>query len=244
MRYSVIPILFAATIAAQSFEVDAIKPHDPKVPCAGADLLSGGRFIATCWPLKTLIFEAYDILPSQISGGPAWINTDLWDITAKADGIAGEIPKEQLDAMLRSMIKERFHAALRVEIKELPGLVLLVARNGPKLTSNRGEPFAFDLTRGPALTCRKVTMAQFAAWLKSFTGAGRTVIDKTGLTGEYDFTLKWTGQPLKGKEVEDSDSGGPTIFTALQEQLGLRLVSQKVPTNRLVVERAERPEGN
>jgi uncharacterized protein (TIGR03435 family) len=146
--------------------------------------------------------------------------------------------------MLRAMIKERFHLALRVETKELPGLVLLVARNGPKLSPNKGEPFAFDLTKGPELTCRKVTMAQFAAWLKAFTGAARTVIDKTGLTGEYDFTLKWTGQPLKGIDPENHDAAGPTIFTALQEQLGLRLASQKVPTDTFVVERAERPAEN
>jgi uncharacterized protein (TIGR03435 family) len=87
-------------------------------------------------------------------------------------------------------------------------------------------------------------MAQFAAWLKAFTGAARTVIDKTGLTGEYDFTLKWTGQPLKGTDPENHDAAGPTIFTALQEQLGLRLASQKVPTDTFVVERAERPAEN
>ncbi len=124
-----------------------------------------------------------------------------WDITAKAEGFAGEIPKEQLDLMLRAMIKERFGLELRVETRELPGLALLVAKNGPKLVRNTGEPFAFDVAKGPELTCKKVTMAQLANWLKFHTGAGRTVIEKTGLIGEYDFTLKWTGQPLKGAGV-------------------------------------------
>lgn len=241
MNYFMLFVVGAGMLGAQTFEVAAIRPHDPKVPCAGADLLSGGRFIATCWPLKTLVFEAYDVLPTQISGGSAWIETEQWDITAKAQGFAGEIPKEQLDLMLQAMIRERFRLELRIEKKDLPGLVLLTAKNGPKLVPNTGAPFAFDVVKGPVLTCKKVTMAQFAAWLKSYTGAGRTVINKTGLTGEYDFTLKWTGQPLR---VENSDSTGPTIFTALQEQLGLRLTSQKVPTDVLVIERAERPEEN
>ncbi len=163
MRYFGLAIISAGVLAAQTFEVAAIKPHDPKVACAGANTLSGGRFIATCWPLKTFIFEAYDVLPAQISGGPAWIETEPWDITAKAEGFAGEIPKEQLDLMLRAMIKERFRLELRVEKKELPGLVLLIAKNGPNMVPNSGAAFAFDLAKGPVLTCKKVTMAQFAA---------------------------------------------------------------------------------
>jgi len=89
-------------------------------------------------------------------------------------------------------------------------------------------------------------MAQLASWLKGFTGAGRVVVDKTGLVGQYDFVLKWTPQPL-GQSVEDrspSDENVPSIFTVLQEQLGLRVESQKLATRILVIERADRPSGN
>jgi uncharacterized protein (TIGR03435 family) len=243
-RYLLALAICAATATAQTFDEDVVRPHDPKVPCAGANLLPGGRFIATCWDLKIMIREAYDALPDQISGGPAWINTESWDITAKADGIAGEIPTEQFRSMLRGLIKGRFHLTLRIETKDLPGFALVVVRKGSKLKRNTGAAFGFDLEPGPVLTCKKVTMTQLASWLKSYTGAGRTVVDKTGLTGEYDFTLKWTPQPMRASNPETPpvlDSNGPAIFTALEEQLGVRLESQKVPTSIFVIEGVDRP---
>jgi uncharacterized protein (TIGR03435 family) len=191
-----------------------------------------------------MIQEAYDVLPNQISEGPGWIYSEPWDITAKAEGVAGEIPRAEFSLMLRALIRERFHVALREQTEMLPGLALVVARNGPKFSPNTNAPFEFDLTQGPALACKKVTMAQLASWLKSFTGAQRTVIDKTGLQGEFDFTLRWSAQPMRGADIQippTLDSSGPTIFTALQEQLGLRLESEKVPTSMFIIQAAERP---
>jgi len=247
IRYLVVLLILSKAIPAQSFEVASIKPYNPKDSCPNANLLPGGRFVAACWPLRTILQEAYDLLPSQISGGPAWLYTDQWDISAKADGFAGEIPRVQFQLMLRRLIEERFHLILLEDTKVLPGLALVVAgKKGSKLMPNAGASFQFDVEAGPTLICKKVTMAKLASWLKGFTGAGRVVVDKTGLAGEYDFVLRWTPQPL-GQSPEDrspSDGNVPSIFTALQEQLGLRVESQELPTTILVVESADRPTDN
>jgi uncharacterized protein (TIGR03435 family) len=189
-----------------------------------------------------MLREAYDVLPNQIVGGPSWINIDPWDITAKAEGVPGEIPASLFRSMLRRLIEERFHLVLKEETKPLPGLALVIARRGLRLTPNKGAPRQFDLEPGPTLVARKVTIAELAAWLKGFTGTGMVVVNETGVSGEYDFTLKWAARPLEDRQA--LDSGAPPIFTALQEQLGLRLKSTKVPTTFLVIERVERPNDN
>ena len=254
MATCLLACLTVSVVQAQSFEVNVIKPHDPKAACEGSNLLPGGRFVATCWPLKELIQEAYDILPSQISGGPAWIRTDLWDITAKADGIVGEIPYAQFRLMLRKLIGDEFQLSLRTETKVLPVFALVVARKGPKsrtnLMPNAGAPYQWDFKSGPVLICRKVTMTQLASWLKVFLFARRPVLDKTGLAGEYDFTLQWRPEPAQesrdggGDSLPAPNASGQALMTALREQLGLQLESQKAPTSVFVIERAEHPVSN
>ncbi len=109
-----------------------------------------------------MIQEAYNVAPYQISGGPAWVDKELWDITAKAEGIAGEIPLEQLRPMLKELIHERFQLMLRPEKKVLPYFALVVVKTGAKLKPNAGEPFDFRLERGPAANFTKVKL-----WLGS-----------------------------------------------------------------------------
>jgi uncharacterized protein (TIGR03435 family) len=132
---------------------------------------------------------------------PAWIYTESWDIVAQAEGIRGEILLAQWRVMLPELAREHFKLDLRVD--KLSRLAPLVARKRPKLTSNAGAPFQFDrqfdLQLGPKLICKKVTMAQLLSWLKWFTGAGRTGVDKTGLSGAYDFTP--SSGPLRGSEA-------------------------------------------
>ena len=250
MRPYLLLAAFMGSAAAQTFEAGIVKPHDPKAECSGSDLLPGGRFVETCWPLKQLIQEAYDVLPNQIAGGPAWASTELWDITAKAQGIAGQIPLEQFQVMLGHLISDQFHLALRTETKTLPVFALVVARkgskSGPNLTPNAGAPFQFDIQPGATLICRKVSMAQLASWLKVFLFAERPVIDQTGLAGQYDFTLHWTPEPqgtsgIEKDSVPAPNASGQALQAALPSQLGLRLETQKAPVKTLVIERAERP---
>jgi uncharacterized protein (TIGR03435 family) len=245
-RSFILLTVFLSSLSAQTFEVASVKPHAAKDPCVTATLLPGGRFVAGCWPLQTLLREAYDVLPDQISGGPAWINSDAWDINAKAEGIAGEIPPEAFRSMLQTLIKERFRVVLRDETKLRSGFLLVVASTGHKLTPSKDDSFEFEVQPGPTLVCKGLTMPKFAAWPKGYTGAASVVVDKTGLSGKYDFTLKWSAQTLGGSLEHQpvSDNNGPSIFNSLQEQLGLRLKSEKVPTRVLVIESAERPSEN
>jgi uncharacterized protein (TIGR03435 family) len=255
--------LFAALIvsaqqsAAQAFTAAIVKPHDPKLECSGSDLLPGGRFVETCWPLKQLIQEAYDVLPDQLEGGPAWASTELWDITAKAEGIAGQIPLERLRVMLGHLLSDQFLLALRSETKILPVFALVGKRKGrppdAAFARNAGAPFQFDVQPmagrpGATLICRKVKMAQLASWLKVFLFAGRPVVDKTGLAGEYDFTLHWAPDPQATAGIEKDavpapNASGQALQAALRTQLGLRLESQKAPVTMFLIEHAERPSG-
>jgi uncharacterized protein (TIGR03435 family) len=172
---------------------------------------------------------------TQISGGPDWIKGDRFNIDAKAEEPT-KVTKEQLLAMLQVLLTERFSLKLRREIKDMPGYALAVGKSGPKLHASKGEEVSFRF--GPngkpgrglnILTARTHSMEMLANIL---TGLGVPVIDKTGLTGTYDFTLSW------------DETDGPTLSTALQEQLGLKFESQKVPVPFYVIESAKKPSEN
>jgi len=146
--------------------------------------------------------------------------------------------------LIRSLLADRFQLVIHRETKELPVYALLVAKNGAKLQVNEGAPGPrVNGVRGQ-LTGKKVNMALIVAQLAP--QVGRTVVDQTGLTGEYDYTLQWTpdsGQ-LPAPGVEAPPPSGPSILTALQEQLGLRLESTKGPVEIIVIDHAERASEN
>lgn len=263
-------LLYAAVAFGQAapkpleFEVASIKPHAPGETSSSTNLVSGG-INATNVTLRQLIVRAFDIQDFQLLGGPAWINDDRWDIMARTPDFV--MPKdlnsvsdqqrktiqEQMQERLRSLLTDRFGLAVRRETKEQPIYALLVAKNGPKLQpttakgSNNGANTNMSNGRGTA-TFTAVNMGVLAQQLARRTG--RPVVDKTGLTGKYDFKLEWTadvGQPgaVEGRPgANASEPAGPTIFTAVQEQLGLRLESQKGPVEMIVIERVEKPSEN
>jgi len=196
--------------------------------------------------------EAYNVRDFEISGGPGWINTDRWDIEAKAEGVAGRLPLDQFKPMLRVLIEDRFQLKVHREMKEMPAYVLSMGKNGSKMQPNSGEPGP-DLRGGRGQwTAKKVPMAMVAQVLSNTLR--RLVIDKTGLAGEYDFTLEWAPETGQGTAVGGPPPGpapeappaaeGPSIFTAIQEQLGLRLDSQKAPVETIVIDRVEKPSEN
>jgi uncharacterized protein (TIGR03435 family) len=218
--------------------------------------LPGGGLMITGVPLKMLIMEAYDVRTFQVSGGPGWMSTERWDIQAKADGVQGQLPIDQTLKMLQALIKERFHLEMHHETKEMTFYALVVGKNGSKLTPHTGEPpqpgERLRVRRG-TLTVKQGGMATLVRQLT--LQLGRQVVNKTGLTGTYDFTLEWTSEPGQGgpesiglppapEPQQASDSTGPSIFTALQEQLGLRLDAQKGPVDIIVIDRAEKPDEN
>ncbi len=256
--------------AARHFEAASIKPSgsaDQRLSYNMFNIQSGGQFTVSNVTVKRLIQDAYRIKAFQISGGPGWIGSELFDIAAKPDG---PVSPEQFQNMLQSLLAERFQLAVKRETEEMPVYALVVAKSGPKIKAvNEADPNIIDLSHSPIpqgasrprvtvirrgrLTAQGLDMASFANTLANFLG--RTVFDKTGLMGMYDVKLEWkpdenqvalfgaTGVP-EGFGAPPLDWDGPSLLTALEEQLGLKLDSQKGPVDIFTIEHIERPSAN
>lgn len=243
----ILTVGFVTSTRAQLLEVASIKPHAAQDACLETRVLPGGRLDVSCYTLELIIREALNILPGQLTGGPKWAKQDRWDIVAEPISAPSKSDERMYREMLRAIAMERFHVKLRSETRQAKGLVLTVAHNGklgPALRPNTGARHAFEVKPGPSLSARNVTMEELAQWLKWPAGAGRPVEDRTGLSGTYDFILKWT--PLNAEQITDSaiSRDTPTIFTALREQLGLKIRAAKVHERFYVVEEAQRPDPN
>jgi uncharacterized protein (TIGR03435 family) len=237
-----------------AFEVATIKPTDPNPTGRWIRMQSANRFQAHNHAVRTLIAAAYDLSPQAISGGPPWVDSDRWDILAKTPGEVRPDLDEQM-AMLRRLLSERFQLAFHREPKELSIYTLSVAKGGPKLkestlspdaTPEGPPPLIFALSpTGARLPARYATMAEFASVLQR-SPLDRPVVDRTGLTGRYDFDLEFApDERLWGGAVprpEKSDQ--PDLFKAIQEQLGLRLEATRGPVDALIIDRVERPSEN
>src|ERR1700691_545838 len=261
-----------------SFDVASIKPNHSGTNLLRL-VADNGRFIAYNATLKFLLAYAYHVNYSQISGASGWIESEHYDIEAKRDDPSADSqPKlvrdeegQQLGLMVQSLLADRFKLALHYETKELPVYALVVAKNGPKLRESPVIPddlapphpaavmvgpdgpqarHSFRMNGSGELSVIAQSLDRFADLLAHQTG--RLVVDKTGLKGNYDFTLKWTPDEGRGQmpggtpgdAAPPSDANGPTIFTALQEQLGLKLESQKGPVDTLVIDHVEKPSEN
>jgi uncharacterized protein (TIGR03435 family) len=213
----------------------------------------GGRFVATGIPIRLLIGLAYNVRDFQITGGPSWINGQAYDINAKAETTKDRVTMEEMRPMFKALLAERFALKAHEETKEMPVYELLAGKNGHKLTPSAGGQDNRQMRMGRGqLNANGITMQQLAQQLAQ--QLGRTVIDKTGIDGAFDVSLQWTpepgqgggpfGGPHPGAPLPPADSSGPTIFTALQEQLGLRLESGKGPVPVLVIESMNKPTEN
>lgn len=257
-RWIVVSSLMVCAIASaqtpaapKQFDVATIKPNASNDNRVMLGLPLGGRFTTTGVSLKLLVTEAYNVRDFQVTGGPGWISSDRWDINAKVDGMAERIPIEQMRPMLQVLLADRFQLKVHEETKEMPLYVLTVGKNGSKLQENTGDPGPMLRMGRGQLSGKKVAIAMLIQPLSQILG--RTVVDKTGLTGEFDFTLDWTpelgqggvpGAPPGGDAPPAGDSSGPSVFTAIQEQLGLRLDSQKGPVEIIVIDHVDKPSDN
>lgn len=260
-----------SSTAGPKFEAASIKPSnsaDRRPLFNMFNIQSGGQFTAANVTVSRLIQLAYGIKDFQISGGPGWIGSDLFDIAAKPEG---PTKPEQFQLMLQSLLAERFRLAIRHETREMPVYALVVAKNGPKFKdAHESDPnidelkgrtdlpvgggrVRVNIIRRGRLIAQGSNMTGLAGQLSNFLG--RPVTDKTGLTGTYDLKLEWApddnqvanfqaiGIP-EGFGAPPPDWPGPTLFTALEEQLGLKLDSQKGRAEVFVIERAEKPSEN
>jgi uncharacterized protein (TIGR03435 family) len=200
--------------------------------------ISGGRLTVTNGSVKTLIRNAYDILGFQLAGGPRWLDTDMYDMAATT-GSAETIPQAQLKLLLQTLLADRFGLKVHWETREASVYALTIDKGGPKFqqssgTERPGVNTSKRAGRGQMKGTRE-PMSILASNLGNQLGA--IVLDKTDLAGTYDWTLIWGLDP-------NVDSTEPSLFTALREQLGLRLNAQKGPMEVLVIDSASKPSEN
>lgn len=185
--------------------------------------------------LKALIAHAYDVDEGEIFGGPEWLESLGFDINAKIPEEFAGNTREMVPVMLRTFLADRFHLAVHREQREMSGYLLTVAKKGIKMTPAKGaRPGSHMSTHDTDLVAEGVTMDAFARYLTRTLE--KPVTDKTELSGAFDFKMEWAGS--------DPTDDRPSLFTALQEQLGLKLESAKVPYSAVVIDHAEKPGEN
>jgi uncharacterized protein (TIGR03435 family) len=225
----------AMQLWAQTFDVVSIKPNQSG---GSGTHMEHGSFRATNVTARRLLRSAFGVMDHQIVGGPGWIDDDKYDVTAKIDALH-DLTAEEFEPYLQKLLADRFQLRFHRQVKELPGYSLVVAKSGPKLTPHVGEGHQDSNTTYDAglttLLLTKSPLSYLTAMLSR--NLGQTVVDQTGIPGEFDFKIEWS-------KDQNPDLGGPTLFTALQEQLGLRLESKKVPVDVIVIDRLEKPSDN
>ena len=266
------------------FEVASVKPNKSGEGFIRFGLQPGGRFTAQNVPARELIRFAYNVQPFQIEGGPNWLNSDRFDVTAKAEGELQQVGPGQsgpVQAMMQNLLADRFKLKVHRENKEMPIYALVLARSDGRLgkqiepstvdcTAQRGRGAGPGAGRGgpggpPPAPPQPGERPQCGMFMGiGSVGAGdvpiqqlaqllsgrvqRIVVDKTGLTGRYSFNMEFTpdqmpppGATPPGVQLPAINPDGPSIFTALQEQLGLKLESTRGPVETLVIDSIEQP---
>ena len=242
---------------AVSFDVISVKPNKSSLGAYG--LVTTGftadGFRGANVPVHSLLLQAYGLHEGEVIGEPAWASSEVFDIEAKVAGpdvaAFSKLDSDQRQAMLQQVLAERFKLAAHRETRELPVYALSVAKGGPKLKESAIDPSVpASARRGGGIrmsmgmiSANECTIPYFLSMLSR--QLGRTILDRTGLTGNYDFTLRW--MPDNGTSASSDGAQAdalPSIFTALQEQLGLKLESTKAPASVLVIDHLERPSQN
>ena len=278
----------AAAAPNYEFEVATIKPASPSRDKGGmAGFISDDTYRARNFSLRLILRDAYGKWgggDGLVSGGPSWLDSENYDITAKVDSSVAEAlrklrPDERTlaqERMLQALFADRLRLQAHNELKELPVYMLSIAKDGPKLHGAKlgdPDPKAFPyadkfvggarggqiyLVGGSAngamtMTLYGVGASTFALARRLSVFTGRVVLDKTGLTGSYDFALKYSMGATRRASDDGADgavltasdpSGVPDLFAAIQQQLGLKLVSGKGPVETIVIDHVERPSGN
>jgi uncharacterized protein (TIGR03435 family) len=232
----------------EAFEVATVRPVDADLHAGRMFKLDGPhRWTATNFTLKNLIALAYDLNPRTISGGPGWMESQYFNIEAVIPGDVRPERSEQMQ-MLRALLVERFGLKFHREEKEFAIYELSVAKGGPKLkaAAKPDDPPQLYGVVYPGkieVPAKSVTMDDFVAMLQRAT-LDKPTVNKTGLTGKYDFDLVWAQDETQyGGEVPKApdDAQSPPLFTAVQEQLGLKLRATRGMVSAMVVDEAEKP---
>lgn len=234
--------------ANPTFEVATIKPTQEGTRFS-IHPTGSGELVATDASLAYLIKFAYEVHPRQITKGPAWLDTDKYDLTAKPD-MEGQPSLKQMRVMVQKLLADRFQLTFHREKIELPVYAVTVAKGGPKLTRNDTNPDGNPGYGGGPAGMRVInsTIAEFIGFVLN-DSLGLPVVDQTGLgSARYNFVLKWTPDRPSGMAAgappADNADAPPDIFTAMQQQLGLKLESTKALMDVMVIDRVEKPSPN
>jgi uncharacterized protein (TIGR03435 family) len=235
--------------ADPAFEVVTVKLSNPDQGLKGLRI-QGRQFSSINLSVSDLMLFAYGIHQRQLLGAPDWIEKERYDVLGKPD-VEGQPNNRQMRALMQKLLADRFSLKFHREQRELSVYLIVVGKTGAKLTiaggDSKADPIMFFY--GPAkFVAKNATMADFAGFLQRGV-LDRPVLDQTGLTGRYDFGLLWRPEAALGGPGNNppppSDSDGlPDIYTAIQQQLGLRLEAAKTPTDVIVIDHLEKPSEN
>lgn len=269
-----------STTPVYKYEVVSVKASKPGTS-GGYTMNTPDGYTAKGTLLMILIQSAYGIMNNDLlSGAPGWISSERFDVEAKMESsVAEALQKMSKDdrilarqRMLQALLADRFNLTVRRETRELSIYTLVIAKNGPKLKEAKPDDNSPDRIKGVdghpvtnmvsnrlsvgggvTMTGQAVSMTYLILHLSQ--QVGRIIVDKTGLVGNYDFTIQFTPEqggmqlapndaPGSASSLPPSEPGAPSIFTAVQEQLGLKLESGKGPVEIIVIDHVERPSGN
>jgi uncharacterized protein (TIGR03435 family) len=241
--------------SASAFEVASIRPTESGTRGRSMGALPGGKgYVVKNWPVRFMLRRVYHVINDQILKGPGWMSNDCYDIEAEAAQPSSTV---QLEKMFQDLLADRFHLQLHRETRELPVYALIFDKKGPRLKVNetadefsgRIAPNIVNPRLGglPGMSGVGVSMTELCWSLAQVVE--RPVVDETALKGRYDFKLEYVMPPQGVPVLMDTGElpptvEGPTIFSALPEQLGLRLRPQKGDVEVLVIDHIERPSAN
>jgi len=242
-----------AADANPGFDVVTIKPSQPGAQGKGFGF-RGSHFRTFNTNMNDLVAFAYGLHSKQIVGAPDWFGTELFDIDGTPD-TPGQPSLHQMELMVQKMLSDRFALKFHHEQRELPVYIITVAAGGPKMgktTAGPNDQQGFFFRGLGDLVVRNMTMTEFASWMQSGV-MDKPVVDHTGLTGKYDFTLKWTPddsqfQQFRGTNqtppAGDNPNAPPSLYTAVQEQLGLTITAGKAMDDVILIDHVEKPSPN
>ncbi len=229
--------------ADPDWEVATVKPSDPNDMNGQHIRLLGRHVLLLDTTVEQFLLLGYGVQKSQLAGEPDWIKTERWDVDGVPD-VEGEPSMRQLQGLMRKILAERFGLQLHHEQREMPVFALTVAKGGPKMIANTSDPNGwFDQQNGTANgrhveALKNTSMADLALILQFHVD--RPVVDQTGLKGRYDLKLQWTVDEAQ----TTAPDAPPGLFTAIQDQAGLKLERVKAPADVLVIDAVERPGAN
>jgi uncharacterized protein (TIGR03435 family) len=229
--------------ADPDWEVATVRPSDPEDTHAGFHL-RGRRIFIERQTVESMLLLGYGVHRKQIAGAPDWIATEHWDVNGVPD-VPGQPGLKQIQSMVRKILVERFGLASHMETRDLAIYAITVAKGGPKMEKSAGDPNGLldedENENGGQrnLQMTNATIGDLALVMKFMMD--RPVVDQTQLPGRYDFRLKWTFDETR---APTDGSAAPSVFTAIEEQMGLKLDAVKAPAEVMVIDKVERPSAN